>query len=76
MSNPLLKKFNSKHTTVPFSKIKNEHFKPAFKEGIKRAKAEIDTITNKTEVPTFKNTIEALDFSGYTLDRLSSVFLI
>ncbi|MDX5583789.1 MAG: M3 family metallopeptidase [Aureibaculum sp.] len=74
MSNPLLQKFKSKHTTAPFSKIKNEHFKPAFKEGIKRAKAEIDTITNNTEVPTFKNTIEALDFSGYTLDRLSSVF--
>jgi len=74
MSNPLLQKFKSKYTTVPFSKIKNEHFKPAFKEGIKRAKAEIDTITNNTEVPTFKNTIEALDFSGYTLDRLSSVF--
>ena len=74
MINPLLQKFRSKHTTVPFSKIKNEHFKPAFKEGIKRAKAEIDTITNNTEVPTFKNTIEALDFSGYTLDRLSSVF--
>jgi peptidyl-dipeptidase Dcp len=74
MSNPLLQKFKSKHTTVPFSKIKNEHFKPAFKEGIKRAKAEIDTITNNTEVPSFKNTIEALDFSGYTLDRLSSVF--
>jgi len=74
MSNPLLQKFKSKHTTVPFSKIKNEHFKPAFKEGIKRAKAEIDTITNNTEVPSFKNTIEALDFSGYMLDRLSSVF--
>ncbi len=74
MSNPLLQKFKSKHTTAPFSKINNEHFKPAFKEGIKRAKAEIDTITNNTDVPTFKNTIEALDFSGYTLDRLSSVF--
>ena len=31
MSNPLLQKFKSKHTTAPFSKIKNEHFKPAFK---------------------------------------------
>ena len=62
MSNPLLQKFKSKHTTVPFSKIKNEHFKPAFKEGIKRAKAEIDTIANNTDVPTFKNTIGALDY--------------
>ncbi len=74
MSNPLLQNFKSKYTTAPFSLIKNKHFKPAFKEGIKRAKVEIDTITNNAESPTFKNTIEALDFSGYTLDRLSSIF--
>jgi len=74
MNNPLLQKFKSKYTTAPFSLIKNKHFKPAFKEGIKRAKIEIDTITNNAEFPTFENTIEALDFSGYTLDRLSSIF--
>ena len=74
MHNPLLQKFNTRYTTAPFSQIKNEHFKPAFREGIKRAKAEIDAIIENHEKPTFKNTIEALDFSGYTLDRLSSVF--
>ncbi|MEZ4840711.1 MAG: M3 family metallopeptidase [Flavobacteriaceae bacterium] len=72
--NPLLQKFNTKHTTAPFSKIKNEHFEPAFKEAIKMAKAEIDAIVNNPNVPTFENTIEALEFSGETLDRLSSVF--
>ena len=72
--NPLLVNFNTKHTTAPFSKIKNEHFKPAFKEAIKRAKEEINLITEQSAKPTFKNTIEALEFSGYTLDRLSSVF--
>ena len=72
--NPLLVKFNTKHTTAPFSKIKNEHFKPAFKEAIKRAKKEINLITEQSAKPTFKNTVEALEFSGYTLDRLSSVF--
>mgnify|MGYP000866433744 CR=1 FL=1 len=74
MHNPLLQKFNTKYSSAPFSQIKNEHFKPAFKEAIKRAKEEIDNIIKNSEVPTFKNTIEALDFSGYTLDRLSSVF--
>jgi len=74
MHNPLLQNFNTKYSTAPFSQIKNKHFKPAFKEAIKRAKEEIDEIINNSEVPTFKNTIEALDFSGYTLDRLSSVF--
>jgi peptidyl-dipeptidase Dcp len=49
-------------------------FLPAFIEGIALAKAEIDSIVENEEAPTFKNTIEALDFSGYTLDRLSSIF--
>jgi peptidyl-dipeptidase Dcp len=74
MKNPLLEPFNKPYTTAPFSIIKNKHFKPAFVEGIKLARQEIDTITNNIEVPTFENTIEALDFSGQTLDRISSIF--
>tara|TARA_R110002073_G_scaffold40547_5_gene115125 strand:+ start:246111 stop:248141 length:2031 start_codon:yes stop_codon:yes gene_type:complete len=74
MNNPLLKKFNTNHTTAPFSAIKNEHFKPAFEQAIEQAKAEIDTITENSENPTFENTIEALDFSGQILDRISSIF--
>ena len=74
MNNPLLETFSTKHTTAPFSLIKNGHFKPAFKEAIKKSKAEIDTITKNTEVPTFENTVEALEFSGETLKRISSIF--
>jgi Zn-dependent oligopeptidase len=74
MNNPLLKKFDTPFSTAPFSIIKNEHFKPAFNEAIKLAKIEIDNIANNKEVPTFENTIEALDFSGETLDRISSIF--
>jgi Zn-dependent oligopeptidase len=70
----LTTKFNTKYDTAPFSKIKNEDFLPAFIEGIALAKAEIDAIVQNEETPTFKNTIEALDFSGYTLDRISSIF--
>jgi len=68
--NPLLSPFD----TAPFSQIKNEHFKPAFLQSIEDARAEIDAITNNTEAPTFENTIEALEFSGQQLDRISSVF--
>lgn len=74
MKNPLLKKFNTLYTSAPFSEIKNEHFKPAFIEGIKIAKEEIDQIVNNEGVPTFENTIEALEFSGEKLDRISSIF--
>jgi Zn-dependent oligopeptidase len=70
----LTTKFNTKYDTAPFSKIKNEDFLPAFIEGIALAKAEIDAIVQNEETPTFTNTIEALDFSGYRLDRLSSIF--
>lgn len=66
--------FNTKHNTAPFSQIKIEDYVPAFQEGIKLAKAEIDAIVNNPEAPTFENTIVAMDFSGDILDRLSSVF--
>ena len=66
--------FNTKHNTAPFSQIKIEDYKPAFIENIAAARAEINAITNNPEAPTFQNTIEALDFSGNALDRLSSIF--
>tara|TARA_R110002051_G_scaffold107681_1_gene180586 strand:- start:4776 stop:6791 length:2016 start_codon:yes stop_codon:yes gene_type:complete len=68
--NPLLSPFD----TAPFSKIKNEHFMPAFTRAIADARAEIDVITTNTSTPTFKNTIAALDYAGQQLDRVSSVF--
>ena len=66
--------FNTLHNTAPFSKIKNEDYLPAFIEGIALAKAEIDAIVQNEALPTFENTIEALDYSGYILDRISSIF--
>ena len=74
MINILLKKFETAYNTAPFSKIKDEDFLPAFKQTIEDAKAEIDAITENSEEPTFKNTIEALEFSGEQLDRISSIF--
>ncbi|POY41295.1 peptidase M3 [Flavobacterium alvei] len=70
----LTQKFNTKYDTAPFSQIKMEDYQPAFIENIAAAKAEIDAIINNPEAPTFKNTIEALEFSGNALDRLSSIF--
>ncbi|NAS14166.1 M3 family metallopeptidase [Poritiphilus flavus] len=68
--NPLLKPFD----TAPFSAIQTEHFKPAFEQAIAEARAEIDAITANPEPPSFSNTVEALDFAGQHLDRISSVF--
>jgi Zn-dependent oligopeptidase len=69
-----LKKFNTKYNSAPFSQIKMEDYKHAFNETINAAKTEIDLIINNSENPSFENTIEALDFSGDALDRLSSIF--
>lgn len=68
--NPLLTPFD----TAPFSKIKNEHFKPAFLQTIEAAREEIDAITVNIAAPSFENTIETIEFSGQQLDRISSVF--
>jgi Zn-dependent oligopeptidase len=66
--------FDTPHGTAPFSKINDADYKPAFEEAIASARKEIDAIVNNPELPTYKNTIEALDFSGEALDRISNIF--
>ncbi len=68
--NPLLQTFE----TAPFSKIKNEHFKPAILHAIDIAREEIDLISSSPQAPTFANTIEALEFSGRQLDLVTNIF--
>ncbi|WP_139957588.1 M3 family metallopeptidase [Flavicella sediminum] len=72
--NPLLQKFDTPYHTAPFSKIKNEHYKPAFETAIRLAKEEVATIVNNNEAPTFQNTTVALENSGETLGTISSIF--
>lgn len=57
-----------------FSVIENEHFIPAFEEGIKQQLQEMDKIANNPEAPTFENTIVAMEKTGQLLDRVQSVF--
>ena len=72
--NPFFETYKNKYGAPPFDKIKNEHYMPAFKEGIKQHQAEIDSIADSKDVPTFDNTIAAIDFSGELLKKVSSVF--
>ncbi|WP_239059513.1 M3 family metallopeptidase [Bacteroides sp. 224] len=72
--NPFLEKYNTPHGTVPFEKIKTEHYEPAMMEGMHRQEAEIEAIITNPETPTFENTILALEQSGELLDRVGSVF--
>ena len=72
--NPLLQNWDTPFQSAPFSKIKNSDYEPAFKEAIKVHNSEIDSIINNKEKPTFKNTIEAFDYSGALLSKVEGVF--
>ncbi|MCL9809197.1 M3 family metallopeptidase [Flavobacterium luminosum] len=72
--NILTKYFTTKHNTAPFSQIKIEDYLPAIQESINQTKHEINTIVTSEETPTFNNTVEALEFAGEQLDRITSIF--
>ena len=74
MENPLLTESTAPFGAPQFDKIKNEHYLPAFEQGIAEAKAEIDAIVANQEEPTFENTIEAMEYAGQTLNKVANVF--
>ena len=74
MDNPFFQEWDTPYGVPPFDKIKPEHYMPAFEEGMKQQKAEIDSIVNNTEAPTFENTVAALDRSGSLLNKVAMVF--
>jgi len=57
-----------------FTKISEDDYLPAFEQGMAIQKAEVQTILNNPEAPTFENTIVALEKSGRMLGRVSRVF--
>ncbi len=73
-SNPFFSSYNTPFNVPPFDLIKNEHFKPAFQEAIKKHQAEINAIVANKSKPTFENTIVALENSGDLLSSVSTVF--
>ena len=74
MENPFLRESSAPFGAPEFDKIRNEHYLPAFEQGIAEAKAEIDAIVANTDEPTFENTIEAMEYAGQTLNGVASVF--
>ena len=74
MNNPFLIKWNTPFQTPPFELIKNENYLPAFEEGIKQQKVEVDAIIQNKETPTFDNTIGAMEKSGKLLTKTALVF--
>ena len=72
--NPFYSEYDTPHHTVPFDKIKMEHYEPAIMEGIEQHQTEVEAIINNPEAPTFENTIVALEYAGELLDRVVTVF--
>ena len=72
--NPLLEPWTGPFEAPPFERIEPRHFRPAFDAALKDARREIDAIAADPAPPTFANTIEALERSGRSLDRVAGVF--
>lgn len=74
LKNPLVAEWDTPFQTPPFELIKLEHYLPAFEYALKQAKQDIYMIANQKSVPTFENTVVAMDRSGALLSRISNVF--
>ena len=72
--NPLLTPSPLPYGAPVFQDICDADYLPAFREAIARARAEIRTITDNPEPPTFANTVEALEWAGGDLDRIEGIF--
>jgi len=72
--NPFFQEFNTPFGVPPFGEIKEAHYLPAFREGVRQQNEEIQAIVEQQENPSFENTVERLESSGNLLRRVSRVF--
>ena len=72
--NPLLRASTLPFQFPPFDRIRDEHFAPAFEQGMAEQLAEVAAIAADPEPPTVTNTLVALERSGQALGRVNRVF--
>lgn len=72
--NPFFSEYRTPFQTPPFAQINEQHFLPAFQKGMEQQQQEVQAIVQNPESPTFANTLEALEYSGELLQKVSSVF--
>ena len=73
-ANPLLTASTLPYQAPPFDLIKDEHYLPAFEQGMSEQLAQIAKIADSAEPPTFENTVEAMERTGETLNRVRRIF--
>ena len=66
--------FQTPYNAAPFSRFTPTDYLPAIEKAIAESLAQINSITQNPEPATFKNTVEALAYTGLTLDRLTAMF--
>ena len=74
MSNPFFENFDTPFETIPFSKIKTEHFIPAIENAIETGRSNIEYIISNSENPDFKNTIENFETANEHLGMIAGVY--
>ncbi len=74
MGNPFFTEWTTPFGVPPFEDIRPEHFEPAFIEGMRLHRAEIDSIVANPAAPTFENVILAYDRSGELYGTVGRVF--
>lgn len=72
--NPFFEKYETPFNVPDFEHINNDHFIPAFREGMEDQMKEIMVIANNNEEPSFENIVVALEESGALLTKVSNVF--
>ena len=73
-NNPFYAEWDTPYQVPPFDQIEDFHFMPALLKGIDLEKVEIDVIVNNPDMPTYGNTIEALEKTGQFLTKVENVF--
>lgn len=73
-TNPLLQPSTLPFGLPDYRAIRPEHYLPAFRAGFAEQLAEVANITRVRSMPTFENTLEALERSGALLDRVAHAF--
>ncbi|MDE7181097.1 MAG: M3 family metallopeptidase [Muribaculaceae bacterium] len=68
-ANPLISGSNLPYGTMPLSTLTAADYEEGILEGMKIQNQEINAICNQRSMPTFENTIVALDRSGEVLNR-------
>jgi len=72
--NPFSRPSTLPYQLPPFDRVSNADYRPAFDEGMREQRAEVQRIVDNPAPADFENTVVALERSGRMLSRVSSVF--